>query len=228
MTNGEIPLRGIGSRRYVSAQLGHDGGHRIASGLIDVTVPNAARVSDFLQGGQANFAADRKAAAALVESAPSIAAIPASARAFRRRVVRLPGRRRRDQAVPRRRPRPGAARQHPRGRAGGRPGLPDRLRRGRPDDVRPRQSDAHVRARRAGGLRRGGHRGRQRHRLGRGPVRGGLPAADCRGPAGTAIQPTARPGDGAILDPASRSRSCCCPPSPTCPRRPTPPRSWRR
>ena len=88
MANGEIPLRGIGPRRYVSAQLDHDGGHRIASGLIDVTVPNAARVSDFLQGGQANFAADRKAAAALVESAPSIAAIPASARAFRRRVVR--------------------------------------------------------------------------------------------------------------------------------------------
>jgi len=72
----------------VSAQLDHDGGHRISSGLIDVTVPNAARASDFLQGGHAHFAADRKAAAALVESAPSIAAIPASARAFRRRVVR--------------------------------------------------------------------------------------------------------------------------------------------
>ena len=88
MTKGEIPLRGIGSRRYVSAQLDHDGGRRIASGLIDATVPNAARASDFLQGGQAHFAADRKAAAALVESAPSIAAIPASARAFRRRVAR--------------------------------------------------------------------------------------------------------------------------------------------
>jgi hypothetical protein len=56
--------------------------------LIDVTVPNAARASDFLQGGQDNFSADRKAAAALVETAPSIAAIPASVRAFRRRVVR--------------------------------------------------------------------------------------------------------------------------------------------
>jgi len=55
--------------------------------LIDVTVPNAARVFDFLVGGQDNFAADRKAAAALVESAPSIAAAPAAARAFRRRVV---------------------------------------------------------------------------------------------------------------------------------------------
>jgi hypothetical protein len=71
----------------VSGQLGHDGGHRIGSGLIDVTVPNAARADDFLNGGQTNFAADRKAAAALVESAPSIAAFPASARAFRHRVV---------------------------------------------------------------------------------------------------------------------------------------------
>jgi hypothetical protein len=88
MANREISAQGIGLRRYVSAQLDHDGGHRNASGLIDVTVPNAARISDFLQGGHANFATDRKAAAALVESAPSIAAIPASARAFRRRVVR--------------------------------------------------------------------------------------------------------------------------------------------
>ena len=72
----------------MSAQLDHDGSRRIASGLIDVTVPNAARASDYLQGGHAHFAADRKAAAALVESAPSIAAIPASARAFRRRVAR--------------------------------------------------------------------------------------------------------------------------------------------
>jgi hypothetical protein len=72
----------------VSAQLDHDGGRRIASGLIDVTVPNAARAFDFLYGGQDNFAADRKAATDLVESAPSIASAPASARAFRRRVVR--------------------------------------------------------------------------------------------------------------------------------------------
>ncbi len=82
-----MSLRG-GSRRYVSWQFGHDGGRRAGSELIDVTVPNAARAFDFLFGGRDNFAADRKAAAALVESAPSIAAGPASARAFRRRVVR--------------------------------------------------------------------------------------------------------------------------------------------
>jgi S-adenosyl methyltransferase len=88
MANRQISLRGIGLRRYVSAQLDHDGGQRSASGLIDVTVPNAARASDFLQGGHAHFTADRKAAAALVKAAPSIAAIPVSGRAFRRRVVR--------------------------------------------------------------------------------------------------------------------------------------------
>lgn len=88
MTNREIPLRGIGSRCNVSAQLGHDGGHRIASGLIDVTVPNAARAFDFLYGGRDNFEVDRQAATVLVDEAPSMASAPASALAFRRRVVR--------------------------------------------------------------------------------------------------------------------------------------------
>ncbi|TVZ01751.1 SAM-dependent methyltransferase [Trebonia kvetii] len=68
--------------------MAHDGGHWVKPGLIDITVPNAARASDFLHGGQDHFAADRKAAAALIESAPSVAAFPASARAFRCRVVR--------------------------------------------------------------------------------------------------------------------------------------------
>jgi hypothetical protein len=72
----------------VSAQLGHDGGHRIASGLIDVTVPNAARAFDFLYGGRDNFEVDRQAATVLVEAAPSMASVPAAALAFRRRVVR--------------------------------------------------------------------------------------------------------------------------------------------
>lgn len=71
----------------MSVELGHAVPRVTPPGLIDVTVPNAARTADFLAGGQANFAADRKAAAALVEAAPSIAAVPAAARAFRRRVV---------------------------------------------------------------------------------------------------------------------------------------------
>ena len=72
----------------MSAELGDDVDRRVTPGLIDVTVPNAARASDFLNGGQTNFAADRKAAAALVELTPSIAAFPVTARAFRHRVVR--------------------------------------------------------------------------------------------------------------------------------------------
>jgi len=88
MANREISLRGIGSPLDVSLQWGYDGGHRTGSGLIDVTVPNAARAFDFLYGGRDNFEVDRQAATVLVEAAPSIAAAPAAARDFRRRVVR--------------------------------------------------------------------------------------------------------------------------------------------
>jgi hypothetical protein len=65
-----------------------DATRRSKTGLIDVTVPNAARVGDYLHGGRDNFEADRRAVRALVASAPSVAAIPAAARAFRGRVVR--------------------------------------------------------------------------------------------------------------------------------------------
>jgi hypothetical protein len=64
-----------------------DTGRRAKASLIDATVPNAARVGDFLHGGRDNFEADRKAVRALVASAPSVAEIPAAARAFRGRVV---------------------------------------------------------------------------------------------------------------------------------------------
>jgi hypothetical protein len=65
-----------------------DAARRAKASLIDVTVPNAARVGDFLHGGRDNFEADRKAVKSLVASAPSVAEIPAAARAFRGRVVR--------------------------------------------------------------------------------------------------------------------------------------------
>ena len=65
-----------------------DAARRAKAVLIDATVPNAARVGDFLHGGRDNFEADRKAVRALVASAPSVAEIPAAARAFRGRVVR--------------------------------------------------------------------------------------------------------------------------------------------
>ena len=61
---------------------------RVKAGLIDVTVPNAARAADFLYGGRDNFAADRKAIKAVAASAPAIERIPAQARAFRHRVLR--------------------------------------------------------------------------------------------------------------------------------------------
>jgi hypothetical protein len=66
-----------------------DGAVRDKAGLIDVSVPNAARAGDFLHGGRDNFEADRKAARAVIASAPAIERIPAEARAFRNRVVRF-------------------------------------------------------------------------------------------------------------------------------------------
>lgn len=61
---------------------------RAKPGLIDVTVPNAARAADFLYGGRDNFAADRNAIRAVAASAPAVERIPAEARAFRLRVIR--------------------------------------------------------------------------------------------------------------------------------------------
>jgi len=55
--------------------------------LIDVTVPNAIRAADFLDGGKDNFVVDREAVRAITASAPVIERIPAEARAFRRRTI---------------------------------------------------------------------------------------------------------------------------------------------
>jgi hypothetical protein len=65
-----------------------DAARRSKASLIDATVPNAARVGDFLYGGRDNFEADRRAVRSLVASATSVAEIPAAARAFRGRVVK--------------------------------------------------------------------------------------------------------------------------------------------
>jgi hypothetical protein len=64
------------------------GARRDKAHLIDVTVPNAMRAADFLDGGKNNFAADREAVRAITASAPAIERIPAEARAFRHRVIR--------------------------------------------------------------------------------------------------------------------------------------------
>ena len=72
----------------MSEESGGDAPRRVKAGLIDVTVPNAARAADFLRGGRDNFAADRKAIKAVAASAPAVERIPAEARAFRHRVIR--------------------------------------------------------------------------------------------------------------------------------------------
>jgi S-adenosyl methyltransferase len=66
----------------------HDSTRRAKAALIDTTVPNAARVGDYLEGGRDNFEADRKAVRALVAAAPVTAAIAPALRAFHQRALR--------------------------------------------------------------------------------------------------------------------------------------------
>jgi hypothetical protein len=60
---------------------------RAKAALIDTTTPNAARVADYLYGGQNNFETDRKAARALLAAAPIVGSIAPAARAFQQRVM---------------------------------------------------------------------------------------------------------------------------------------------
>jgi len=55
---------------------------------LDTTVPNVARMYDYLLGGKDNFAADRAAAEQLLAVIPDVAAIAADNRAFLGRAVR--------------------------------------------------------------------------------------------------------------------------------------------
>jgi S-adenosyl methyltransferase len=66
----------------------HDSTRRDKAALIDTTVPNAARVGDYLHGGRNNFEADRRAVRAVVAAAPAIGAILPATRAFHQRAVR--------------------------------------------------------------------------------------------------------------------------------------------
>lgn len=61
---------------------------RAKAALIDTSVPNPARVGDYLYGGRNNFEADRKTARAMVAMAPSVATLTSAARAFHHRAVR--------------------------------------------------------------------------------------------------------------------------------------------
>jgi SAM-dependent methyltransferase len=56
---------------------------------VDPTVPTAARIYDYLLGGQDNFAADRAAARQLAELSPEIAQVARANRAFLGRTVRF-------------------------------------------------------------------------------------------------------------------------------------------
>lgn len=60
---------------------------RAKAGLIDTSVPNAARFWDVLAGGMDNFDVDRKAVQAAAQAAPVIWAIPPAVRAFHQRAI---------------------------------------------------------------------------------------------------------------------------------------------
>jgi hypothetical protein len=66
-----------------------DATRRAKAALITTEAPNAARVADFLYGGQNNFEADRRAARALAKAAPVVAAVAPALRAFQQRVLRF-------------------------------------------------------------------------------------------------------------------------------------------
>jgi hypothetical protein len=68
---------------------GEDETRRAKAALISTDVPNAARVADFMYGGQNNFESDRRAARALVKTAPAVADIAPAARGFQQRVLRF-------------------------------------------------------------------------------------------------------------------------------------------
>jgi hypothetical protein len=66
-----------------------DATRRAKAAQIDTTVPNAARVADYLYGGQDNFEADRKAARTMASAAPVVATIAPAVRAFQHRALRF-------------------------------------------------------------------------------------------------------------------------------------------
>ena len=68
---------------------GEDATRRAKAALISTSVPSAARVLDYMNGGQNNFEADRKAARMLAATAPVTTAIAPAVRAFQQRVLRF-------------------------------------------------------------------------------------------------------------------------------------------
>jgi S-adenosyl methyltransferase len=73
----------------VADDWGEDATRRAKAALISTSVPSAARVVDYLNGGQNNFEADRRAARTLAATAPVTATIAPAVRAFQQRVLRF-------------------------------------------------------------------------------------------------------------------------------------------
>ena len=64
-------------------------GNGAGSGGINTSVPNVARIYDYILGGKDNFAADRRAAQQLLAAVPDIAGVVRDNRSFIGRVVRF-------------------------------------------------------------------------------------------------------------------------------------------
>jgi hypothetical protein len=80
----------IAGDSHAAAPIGHaSSGRLLLRRDFDPTVPNVARVYDHLLGGKDNFAADREAAAKLVEAVPGAAVAARENRAFLGRAVRF-------------------------------------------------------------------------------------------------------------------------------------------
>jgi hypothetical protein len=65
-----------------------DSTRRAKAAQIDTTVPNAARVGDYMEGGRTNFEADRRASRTLIAASPAVTEVIPALRAFHRRAVR--------------------------------------------------------------------------------------------------------------------------------------------
>src|ERR1700761_6623313 len=76
------------SRKWLGGEADVSGKGPRSAG-IDTSVPNVARIYDYILGGKDNFAADRKAAQQLLAALPDIAGTVRDNRSFIGRVVRF-------------------------------------------------------------------------------------------------------------------------------------------
>ena len=67
----------------------HEPARQQTAAVIDTSVPNAARVANYLGGSRNNFEVDRRTARNMLVAAPSITEIMPASRGFHWRVVRF-------------------------------------------------------------------------------------------------------------------------------------------